>query len=82
MGNGNGAPYNLIVTVPERETERTYSCADKDTVLTSLTTLALVHINENIRTRNGVRMMFEIVSAPPKEVEDADPASGTDPTGD
>lgn len=61
---GSGAPYNIIVTLPDINEQRIYNCADKETTLNDLTTLALVHINGNIREKTGVRMLFEIVAAP------------------
>jgi len=67
--NGNGAPYNIVVTFPDSKKRVIYSCPDKEMVLTSLTTLALVHINENIRSRNGIRMIFEVTAAPVMEDE-------------
>lgn len=77
---GSGAPYHIIVTLPNNNEVRTYECADKEITLDDLTTLALVHINENIRGRTGVRTLFEIVSAP-REVEDGSGGSSGDIPG-
>lgn len=64
----NGAPYQIIVSFPEQKKDSlVYTFATADEVLTGISTLALVHIKENIRKGNGQRTVFEVIAAPEKE---------------
>jgi hypothetical protein len=69
---GIGAPYQILVSNPISGEVKTYECDDAMTVVNDLTTLALVHMKNNIREKTGVRTIFEVVAKPVQLVEEAE----------